>query len=108
MRISDWSSDVCSSDLDKCMTRRSDLGREAAVCLFVTPGLTRGSAFFLSPRLVKAAGFRIKSGVTGSAISRHSEFVRAALAFGFGVDRRGQGIGEIGRASCRARVCQYV
>src|SRR3546814_3047531 len=68
MRISDWSSDVCSSDLQH---RRPDLARAQAA----------GDAF---------AALRLD----------HAIFQRIV-----GVNRPAE---EIGRASCRDRVCQYV
>src|SRR3546814_4298608 len=61
MRISDWSSDVCSSDLSSC----------------------RG-----------LAGQHEDAGANHRADAQQ--------------DQLGAGEGEIGRASCRERVCQYV
>src|SRR3546814_3032453 len=69
MRISDWSSDVCSSDL----------------CLLVTP----------SEELLDAVDVELGKQVPAT---RHRERVETALA----------GQSEIGRASCRESVCQYV
>src|SRR3546814_9951035 len=43
MRISDWSSDVCSSDLDKVGGGRR---RGAALTLRLAPGLVRGAGHF--------------------------------------------------------------
>src|SRR3546814_12095204 len=79
MRISDWSSDVCSSDLEGS---RAD------------------------------SAFRLEIGRTGSSSggSAHGGVGGARR----GGDRRGaRGLavrprGQIGRASCRERVCQYV
>src|SRR3546814_8837749 len=70
MRISDWSSDVCSSDLIECADRALELGplgRRGADLLAVDLG---------------AAG-RVELG----------ELLRQI---------------QIGRASCRERVCRYV
>src|SRR3546814_17348980 len=66
MRISDWSSDVCSSDLLQ----------------------SRGRAQLASEQLP-----------LGVAIGGHALFVQLA---------QHAGAVEIGRASCRERVCQYV
>src|SRR3546814_6059756 len=74
MRISDWSSDVCSSDLG--------LSRALGAAGRVLRGL--GAAVLLHPRQ-RGAG-RQRGGADG--------------------DLRGGR--EIGRASCRERVCQYV
>src|SRR3546814_5894293 len=70
LRISDWSSDVCSADLKG--------GRWARLCPRITSGARGGRA--LPP------GKTFLSGLRTSRI--------------FPV--------EIGRASCRERVCQYV
>src|SRR3546814_11318235 len=94
MRISDWSSDVCSSDL-------FNLSRFFQLVIFYT-----------------CTG---KAGATAMAISME----RAAAARASFTKARFQGIGhefvsgggffrvpaspeQIGRASCRERVCQYV
>src|SRR3546814_3981503 len=71
MRISDWSSDVCSSDLS----------------IGCAPGARHiGSlAFYLVPACQQAA---------------HKTFTVEHM--------RGKPAVEIGRASCRERVCQYV
>src|SRR3546814_4379392 len=88
MRISDWSSDVCSSDLK---TRRS-VDRDRAV----------SGAPVASPRL---AG---RSGPTHVCLGRGrlARLYRGTLRYQTD-DDRGLRL-EIGRASCRERVCQYV
>src|SRR3546814_5912082 len=76
MRISDWSSDVCSSDL-------------AAVAV----------------ALDRAAQDRVAVGLGHVDAERRG---RAPALLDFqDFDRTGIGV-EIGRASCRERVCQYV
>src|SRR3546814_2843519 len=67
MRISDWSSDVCSSDLPSC-------ARQSWVFSSALPSAP--------PRIDKPAKAR-KQGLLDEGL-------------------------EIGRASCRERVCQYV
>src|SRR3546814_20926919 len=80
MRISDWSSDVCSSDLPDLVAQRE----------FAMGGnLLRRSAAPL-----RGVGFRgffscTPKQVAGVGIGRHRHL-------------------QIGRASCRERVCQYV
>src|SRR3546814_6141699 len=100
MRISDWSSDVCSSDL-----------------LFVVLWLLSRNERIRSKPGVLCGVFLI-----GYAISRIIvEFVRepdAQLGFLLGGATMGQLLSapillvgvylELGRASCRERVCQYV
>src|SRR3546814_2029019 len=77
MRISDWSSDVCSSDLLE--KRRAAL--EGKVAVIKVGGATETE--------IEEKKFRVDDAVAA---------VKAALEDGI----------EIGRASCRERVCQYV
>src|SRR3546814_3736482 len=83
MRISDWSSDVCSSDLGP------RAGAAVDVLRAVQPrALHRGAAVLVPPQ-------------------RQDARDRAAVARpGKAWLRRARG--QIGRASCRERVCQYV
>src|SRR3546814_2683359 len=78
MRISDWSSDVCSSDL-----RAVDLQRHGPD---VGAALGRGADAGPLPDV---------------GLRRHG-------AGKLGLGRRCRAGREIGRASCRERVCQYV
>src|SRR3546814_1297697 len=81
MRISDWSSDVCSSDLSAADSMR-DLGGTPAQCaLAPPPGQTSQQ----------------QQGQTAA-----DPGVGRVIALPIGQ------LGEIGRASCRERVCQYV
>src|SRR3546814_15045661 len=80
MRISDWSSDVCSSDLGAVEGCRDD-----------HPGL-QGARGDHPPR-------RPRSGGTGDLQGRRRQHR------GHGRCDRGA---EVGRAACRERVCQYV
>src|SRR3546814_14833988 len=121
MRISDWSSDVCSSDLGGVSVRCAGaLCRGSAGC---QPDHLRGGRSAIS------AAYRNKGGMRMEALER--ELV--GLAFCWRLDRRdGVSMGltshardlmvdgliyraspgmlpsEIGRASCRDRVCPYV
>src|SRR3546814_4053337 len=87
MRISDWSSDVCSSDLDDLV----ELGRRCLLRLGETvdcaqfQGLEGRLRAFLRQR-------RKRHHWHGLAL--HQLFQKLQT--------------EIGRASCRERVCQYV
>src|SRR3546814_1328067 len=84
MRISDWSSDVCSSDLigeRTCHTQRND----RRVCA--------------STAVVK------RRNRTGCDLCGAD---RAHLQLPCGDSERARRGAEIGRASCRARVCQSV
>src|SRR3546814_7136627 len=79
MRISDWSSDVCSSDL----AQQQDPVAEIAVDL---PGAEPAHAFGMAPDDDDLAGNLPFSDELSQRLLR----------------------GQIGRASCRERVCQYV
>src|SRR3546814_1231861 len=93
MRISDWSSDVCSSDL---VTGRSveDLDHVGQIKYFWThPADTHGMVEFA----------RLKPEYTIDP--RAQPFWSSA----YWRDEHPLGLtGQIGRASCRERVCQYV
>src|SRR3546814_4541167 len=80
MRISDWSSDVCSSDLEGSRSG-------AYLALLATDVLRDRAAGAVAPAAPRFEN--LKKGGTSIAAQ--------------------QGLGlEIGRASCRERVCQYV
>src|SRR3546814_7931052 len=98
MRISDWSSDVCSSDLP----------------VTLSPLQTQALATFQFVRAVRIMpSLRI-----GGRAMRTSNVVTPALPTELALDQSLRvgvfdgGLGhsdlEIGRASCRERVCQYV
>src|SRR3546814_7290133 len=97
MRISDWSSDVCSSDLIISSTRiRQAL--KSGDCETATRLLTRP--------------FTIEGVVQhGDKLGRTIGFPTANIDMGHYL-RPAYGIyavrAQIGRASCRERVCQYV
>src|SRR3546814_12364968 len=107
MRISDWSSDVCSSDLRSSLTAcRPNLRPcpEIELTNFVMPDLIRHPA--LQARI---AGPRIDSGMTKAKAEychASSTDFRAACSAASAAPARSAC--EIGRASCRERVCQYV
>src|SRR3546814_3842987 len=85
MRISDWSSDVCSSDL-----RKANIGKQLA-------GFDHMSdAAFVAERLARDAG------VVNQLIA--DDIAEIFVIRQFILDE----IRKIGRASCRERVCQYV
>src|SRR3546814_9583822 len=87
MRISDWSSDVCSSDLTGAAAPRSEGGRQdvrpekKVIALVDVEALNRGRVE--GDETCEVAGV---GPVAVSAVRRL----------------------QIGRASCRERVCQYV
>src|SRR3546814_8148755 len=75
MRISDWSSDVCSSDLVRLKLFGDGVAALKRYRAFNDSTLTLG---------------KLRDDGKGGAIARFEE------------------VTEIGRASCRERVCQYV
>src|SRR3546814_19585084 len=98
MRISDWSSDVCSSDLGR---RRS--GR--------LPGSCPSSCCWRAPSLRARAVPRLTRSVTLLRCPGRSRELTGAIAVDtlYRLFRKGDGVrDEIGSASCRERVCQYV
>src|SRR3546814_6667863 len=87
MRISDWSSDVCSSDLD-------ERGQGAVLTIIRTVEATAST----------------NADMLALAASGESEglWLRAETQTA-GKGRQGRDwVSQNGRASCRARVCQYV
>src|SRR3546814_1116391 len=82
MRISDWSSDVCSSDLLVAAGPRADFEHRGALV----------------------------GDVLGEQLDREIMFGggQRRLDCGNFLGRHRLHLGEIGRASCRERVCQYV
>src|SRR3546814_15511317 len=109
MRISDWSSDVCSSDL---MATDVQAAVDVPLLHIADPTAER----------IKAAGFS-KVGLLGTAFTMEHAFYKGRLADQHGLsviipndeDRAtvhriiyAELVAEIGRASCRERVCQSV
>src|SRR3546814_19674919 len=97
MRISDWSSDVCSSDLLQIQPEIGQVVQYVTACVVVTLfGCHRSSsyrryAYRIQPAPVPATRLvdKLRRSPAGREIAR-----RTAL--------------QIGRASCREKVCQYV
>src|SRR3546814_19111137 len=110
MRISDWSSDVCSSDLDvdvavdgaQVLGLDVVAGLDAAVDGLCVPGVR---AVLQADAAVD--GFQVAVHLAGLGGDAAVHLVDVGA-----VGRRGHGPGSqqqpIGRATCRERVCQYV
>src|SRR3546814_7095641 len=110
MRISDWSSDVCSSDLHAVEIRHESFRDPAfidqlrnhdvaLVCADTVawPRLMDLTSDFVYCRLHGSEELYL-SGYDDAALDRWASRVRAWSC----------GKAKIGRASCRERVCQYV
>src|SRR3546814_19541059 len=98
MRISDWSSDVCSSDLSPPPIREER--RMLAIGLRLLAVICLAIMF----AAVKVAGQR---GVHVVETLFYRQFLALPLILGW--LWMGPGFtSEIGRVSCRERVCQYV
>src|SRR3546814_14827820 len=102
MRISDWSSDVCSSDLGEVQdVVAAALGGE--IVTTILQGRERFSAIVRYPRELRDDPHRIGNQVLvpvpGGAQVPLGELARIEVT---------KGAPKIGRASCRERVCQYV
>src|SRR3546814_13654389 len=106
MRISDWSSDVCSSDLSRFFAGRQDTlariiaaleGEGAHVVIYGERGIGKTSLMHVLADTARAARYMVVYDSCG-ADTRFDTMFRSILSR----------IPQIGRASCRERVCQYV
>src|SRR3546814_12038539 len=104
MRISDWSSDVCSSDLGI-----DSIGGYEKQYL-VQPDPARLASYGISFTELAAALERNNVAVGANYINRGGEaFLARVDARITGIDQIGNAVvAKIGRAPCRERVCQYV
>src|SRR3546814_19188949 len=94
MRISDWSSDVCSSDLVPDIIGSKGVAKEA---------LKQGGTAVIvldSREKLKGISNSESAYAAGQGIN--------AYGFSAAVTDQVTTLAEIGRASCRERVCQYV
>src|SRR3546814_4705482 len=92
MRISDWSSDVCSSDL------MSKMAVVISIAIFpIVIGTVLGLRS-IDPDLINMA----------KAMRAPHKQILWKLRFPQALPSLLSGMKEIGRASCRERVCQYV
>src|SRR3546814_10884103 len=105
MRISDWSSDVCSSDLASGLTKAMRRGDDGRFYWHWDPRTV--SPEFLNPpsesQTIEAAAARITTPVV-MVRAEYSDIVSDESVALF----RKLTPQQIGRASCRERVCQYV
>src|SRR3546814_15803916 len=117
MRISDWSSDVCSADLadhsrvlmtfERSRKSDSDINKPTGELVVIEAADSKPKALIYASEMVEQ---RVKTEIREADDNIYKT--------GFIVDanvqsRQGRIVGyavtaEIGRASCRERVCQYV
>src|SRR3546814_17270646 len=107
MRISDWSSDVCSSDLPAVARH----GVTATISVsFTTRAARPGELDGVHYHFVDEAGFAEK--IARGDFLEHAEVFGRRYGTGLSEKRAlldaGHDVIQIGRASCRERVCQYV
>src|SRR3546814_11814795 len=114
MRISDWSSDVCSSDL--LITGIAHDKNEAKIIVTRVPDRPGGVANIFGP--LAAAGINVdmiiqnvgrdkgETDVTFTVPA--ADLLRSIDLLENAKDKIGFNRIQIGRASCRERVCQYV
>src|SRR3546814_14608777 len=106
MRISDWSSDVCSSDLIAQLGIAVALQRGAAVV--VADGAVQRALALLQLaddrlQLVERLFERHRADIGGNGVVCHGSCFRCGLFFG-----PCKPSGHIGRALWRESVCEYV
>src|SRR3546814_14747508 len=111
MRISDWSSDVCSSDLNKlCRIHATPV---SAICLARgSPQLVCCCAAQNKRKKHECSSVSARINLPLTPATRESAETRLVQPYRVSLctmqSRSGTGPGQIGRASCRERVCQYV
>src|SRR3546814_13641573 len=101
MRISDWSSDVCSSDLAGYPDGRSAQTGKPLILYFDSAG-GMGSSAMLDWMRRQLGALNVQLEVRATDYNRFQDKMRNGSA-----QMYMWGWVEIGRASCRERVCQY-
>src|SRR3546814_12664717 len=124
MRISDWSSDVCSSDLEPngkwdagCIeataSKDGDAYKISGTKMFVLDGAQANLLIVAAKTDAGVSLFAVDpagSGVTRTNLATMDQTRKQAQVELDGASGTliGPACAEIGRASCRERVCQYV
>src|SRR3546814_11789193 len=102
MRIMDWSSDVCSSDLCSWVAACRNATSRPTSAAAPTGGPDR---IRVSHRACLVSSMTSPIASSSGAVGQH----QAVHQLGPAVDQHEQKqLEKIGRASCRERVCQYV
>src|SRR3546814_15252139 len=106
MRISDWSSDVCSSDLRAAIIRTAV---ESSQPLIDSLGHRLDTKLPPQPIYLHADPVRVAQ-IVSNLLNNAAKYTPGGGHIVLAVRAEGGQIAieEIGRASCRERVCQYV
>src|SRR3546814_19494776 len=118
MRISDWSSDVCSSDLcasgHKVPKRHDSLASHAVSCTTGGDTIRRHNEVADYIKSFMAQRFRVRREVPDLLLQVGSDRRKPADVCIYGYATSGRPLAcdvtitKLGRASCRDRGCQYV
>src|SRR3546814_8724578 len=106
MRISDWSSDVCSSDLCLPAGVASGFMNNIAALALVMPvaiAVCQNAGQSPSMALMPLSYVTVLGGVTTLIGTPPNIIISGVRA-----DKLGEGFRQLGRRSCRERVCTYV
>src|SRR3546814_20063306 len=104
MRISDWSSDVCSSDLNsfgRTPMKQSRILLAAVITAAFAAPVAHAQSQTDAAQAEQAAKQAQESAEAADAAATAAEAQAEAA------EDQAQAAAEIGRESCRARVCQY-
>src|SRR3546814_17182456 len=109
MRISDWSSDVCSSDLDKTgdFGIRSLSGKVIPTDIRAL-GNDQDMRWGLRIDVVEGKGEFILINLPAGNFAAQNLRKNILVIIGLGCVYSHRSTPQIGRATCRERVCQYV
>src|SRR3546814_18503961 len=108
MRISDWSSDVCSSDLARVV---ASLVEKSITTPAYYPMTTNALMLAANQKTSRNPVLSLTEGEVGNALNRLEELKLIGRdSFSSRAQKWRQQFlhQKIGRASCRERVCQYV
>src|SRR3546814_12427652 len=103
MRISDWSSDVCSSDLGVFLPKDGQADPANITHALAKAARQNGVAIV---EHCKVTGIAQANGRVTGVETEHGSIAADTVVNCAGL--WGRQVGQIGRASCRERVCQYV
>src|SRR3546814_20142456 len=103
MRISDWSSDVCSSDLFDEDGQADTLARRKEICGRAYQILVEQEQFPPEDIIFDPNVFAVATG-----IDEHNHYAMDYIEGARWIRQNLPHARQIGSASCRERVCQYV